>query len=161
MSTQVGVDLIHEDPSRRLRHLDIGVAARTFKGQFAMDVCLAASSLRLYRCRPQKCREPKMATLDAITEKFREAVGGGHDLGKTLKFDLKNEGVVFIDGPTVSNEDAPADLTITTTSADLADLSAGRLDPMTAVMTGKLKLSDMGLAMQLQPKLQALFGQLR
>jgi putative sterol carrier protein len=102
-----------------------------------------------------------MATLDAITEKFREAVSGGNDLGKSLKFDLKGEGVVFIDGATVTNEDAPADLTITTTSSDLADLSAGRLDPMTAVMTGKLKLSDMGLAMQLQPKLQSLFGKLR
>ena len=102
-----------------------------------------------------------MATLDAITEKFREAVSAGNDLGKTLKFDLKSEGIVFIDGATVNNEDAPADLTITTTSSDLADLSAGRLDPMTAVMTGKLKLSDMGLAMQLQPKLQGLFGKLR
>jgi putative sterol carrier protein len=102
-----------------------------------------------------------MATLDTATEKFREAVAAGNDLGKTLKFDLKGEGVVFIDGATVTNEDAPADLTITTTTSDLADLSAGRLDPMTAVMTGKLKLSDMGLAMQLQPKIQALFGKLR
>jgi putative sterol carrier protein len=32
---------------------------------------------------------------------------------------------------------------------------------MSAVMTGKLKLSDMGLAMQMQPKLQALFGKMR
>jgi putative sterol carrier protein len=102
-----------------------------------------------------------MPTLDAVTDKFREAVSAGNDLGKTVKFDLKGEGIVFIDGPTVTNADSPADLTITTTSADLADLSAGRLDPMTAVMTGKLKLSDMGLAMQLQPKLQGLFGKLR
>jgi hypothetical protein len=29
------------------------------------------------------------------------------------------------------------------------------------VMTGRLKLSDMGVAMQLQPKLQALFSQSR
>jgi putative sterol carrier protein len=102
-----------------------------------------------------------MATLDEITEKFREAVSAGNDLGKTLKFDLKGEGFVFIDGATVTNDDTPADLTMTMAPSDLADLGAGRLDPMTAVMTGKLKLSDMGLAMQLQPKLQGLFGKLR
>jgi putative sterol carrier protein len=102
-----------------------------------------------------------MATLDEITTQFRSAVSGGNELGKTLKFDLKSDGVILIDGTTVSNEDGPADLTLTTSVGDLTDLGAGRLDPMTAVMTGKLKLSDMGLAMQLQPKLQTLFGKLR
>jgi hypothetical protein len=65
-----------------------------------------------------------MATLDAVTEKFREAVSGGNDLGKTLKFDLKGEGVVFIDGATVTNDDSPADLTLTTATSDLVDLSS-------------------------------------
>jgi putative sterol carrier protein len=161
MSTQIGVGLIHEDPLWRLRSRDIGAAGLAFKPPVVIDVHLAASPLRLYRWRLREFGESKMATLDAVTEKFREAVSVGNDLGKTLKFDLKGEGIVYIDGATVTNEDAPADLTITTATSDLADLSAGRLDPMTAVMTGKLKLSDMGLAMQLQPKLQALFGKLR
>ena len=102
-----------------------------------------------------------MATLEEITEAFRSAVGSDSGLGKTLKFDLKGEGFIFVDGATVSNEDKPADLTLTTSKSDLEDLGAGKLDPMSAVMTGKLKLSDMGLAMSMQPKLQALFGKMR
>ena len=40
-------------------------------------------------------------------------------------------------------------------------LGEGKLDPMTAVMTGVLGLSDMGVAMGLQGKMQALFSKLR
>jgi putative sterol carrier protein len=99
-----------------------------------------------------------MATLDEITERFRSAVGGDSGLGSSLKFDLLGEGFIHIDGGQVTNEDKPADLTITMTKSDLEDLGQGRLDPMSAVMTGRMKLSDMGLAMQLQPKMQALFA---
>ncbi len=101
-----------------------------------------------------------MATLEEITDKVRGAVGSDSGLGKSLKFDLKGEGVIHIDGAEVTNQDGPADLTITTSKDDLEALGAGRLDPMTAVMSGKLQLSDMGLAMQLQPKLQALFSRM-
>ena len=43
----------------------------------------------------------------------------------------------------------------------LLAIGAGSLDPTMAVMTGKLKLSDMGAAMALQPKLGALFAKMR
>ena len=43
-----------------------------------------------------------MATLDEITERVRAAVGSDSGLGKSLKFNLKGDGVVFIDGATVS-----------------------------------------------------------
>ncbi len=99
-----------------------------------------------------------MASLEEITERFRRAVGDDSGLGRSVKFDLLGEGVVHIDGGQVTNEDKPADLTMTVSKADLEALGAGTLDPMTAVMSGRLKLSDMGLAMQLQPKLQALFS---
>ena len=99
-----------------------------------------------------------MATLEEITERFKTAVGADSGLGKSLKFDLKGDGFVHIDGGQVTNEDKPADLTITISREDLEELGQGRLDPMTAVMTGRMKLSDMGMAMQLQPKLQALFS---
>ena len=101
-----------------------------------------------------------MATLDEITQRFRAAVGSDAGLGKSIKFDLKGEGFIHVDGAEVTNEDKPADLTITLTKADLEDLGQGRLDPMSAVMTGRMKLSDMGLAMQLQPKMQALFSKI-
>jgi putative sterol carrier protein len=102
-----------------------------------------------------------MATLEEITERFRSAVTGGSGLGRPIKFDLPGEGVIHIDDDKVTNEDKPADLVLTVSKADLEDLGAGRLDPMTAVMSGRLKLSDMGVAMQLQPKMQALFAKAR
>ena len=101
-----------------------------------------------------------MATLQEITDQFRTAAASSGPLGKTLKFDIAGEGVVHIDGTDVTNEDKPADLTITADKSTLEDMASGKSNPMTAVMTGKLKLSDMGLAMQLQPKLQAMFASL-
>ena len=101
-----------------------------------------------------------MSQLDEFTNKMRIAVGTDAGLGKTLKYDLKGDGFVFIDGGAVLNEDKPADLTLTIALADLTELYAGKLSPMSAVMTGKLKMSDMGLAMQLQSKLEALGGRM-
>ena len=101
-----------------------------------------------------------MATLEEVTDRIRTAVGSDSGLGKTLKFNLKGEGFVFIDGGTVSNEDKPADLTMTIALNDLVAMGEGKLDAMTAVMTGKLQLSDMGLAMGLQSKMQTLFSKM-
>jgi putative sterol carrier protein len=102
-----------------------------------------------------------MPRLDEITERMKTAVGGGSGLGKSLKFDLKGGGFIFIDGDTVSNDDAPADLTMTLTMDDLVAIGEGKLDPMTAVMTGRLKLSDMAAAMALQGKIRALFSKVQ
>jgi len=100
-------------------------------------------------------------TLQELTDKMKAAVGADSGLGKSLKFNLKGDGFIHIDGGTVTNEDKPADLTLTIALKDLEALGEGRLDPMTAVMTGALGLSDMGLAMGLQGKMQALFSKLR
>lgn len=102
-----------------------------------------------------------MATLDEITERFRQAVGSDSGLGSVVKFVLKGDGVVRIDGGEVDNEDGPANLTMTLSRADLEALGEGRLDPMAAVFSGRLKVSDMILAMKLQPKLQALFDRVK
>ena len=102
-----------------------------------------------------------MSRLDELTERMKTAVGTDAGLGKTLKFNLKGEGFVYIDGGTVTNDDKPADLTLTISMDDLIALGEGRLDPMTAVMTGALQLSDMGVAMGLQGKMQALFAKLK
>ena len=102
-----------------------------------------------------------MSQLEELTRRMKEAVGADSGLGKTLKFNLKGDGFIFIDGGVVTNEDKPADLTLSITMEKLIDLGEGRLDPMTAVMTGALGLSDMGLAMSLQGKMQALFAKLK
>jgi putative sterol carrier protein len=101
-----------------------------------------------------------MATLQETTDRIKTAVGDDSGLGKTLKFNLKGDGFIFINGGSVTNDDTPADLTITISSADLEAMGAGKLDAMTAVMTGRMQLSDMGLAMALQGKMQALFAKM-
>jgi putative sterol carrier protein len=101
-----------------------------------------------------------MATLQEITDRMKAAVGADSGLGKSLKFNLKGDGFIFIDGGEVSNEDKPADLTMTIATDDLVAMGEGKLDATMAVMTGKLQLSDMGLAMSLQPKMQALFAKM-
>lgn len=102
-----------------------------------------------------------MATLSEVTDRIKSAVGDDSGLGKSLKFDLKDAGIIHIDGGSVSNEDKPADLTMTLSMDDFLAIGEGKLDPTMAVMTGKLKLSDMGVAMALQPKMGALFAKLR
>jgi putative sterol carrier protein len=101
-----------------------------------------------------------MATLQEITDRMKTAVGADSGLGKTLKFNLKQDGVILIDGGQVTNEDKPADLTITIGLNDLVALGEGKLDAMTAVMSGKMQLSDMGLAMGLQSKMTTLFSKM-
>ena len=99
-----------------------------------------------------------MATLEELTERIRAAASSGAGLSRTVKIDLKGEGVIHLDGPTVTNDDRPADLTVTISRADLTALGKGELDPTRAMMTGRLRLSDMGLAFSLQPQIQALFS---
>jgi putative sterol carrier protein len=97
-------------------------------------------------------------SLEELTAQVRAAVGADSGLGKTLKLNLKSDGIVFIDGGTVSNEDRPADLTITISLDNLLAMGAGRLKPAYAIMVGKLRCSDMGLLMSLEEPLTALIA---
>ncbi len=76
-------------------------------------------------------------------------------LGNSLKFDFGGE-IIYLDGTgesnTVNTEDKEADCTIKMTPDNLLRLIKGKLNPLTAVMTGKIKISgDMSVAMKLQP----------
>jgi putative sterol carrier protein len=102
-----------------------------------------------------------MSRLDALTARIKAAVGADSGLGKTLKFDLKGDGFVYIEGGSVTNEDKPADLTLTVTIDDLKAIGQGKLSPTTAVMTGRLGLSDMGVATGLRDRMQALFSKMQ
>ena len=98
-----------------------------------------------------------MATLEELTDRIRRAAASGDGLSRTVTLDLKGEGFIHVAGTSVSNRDAPADLTVRISRADLEKLGKGELNPMSAVMSGRMKLSDMGLAMKLTPEIQALF----
>jgi len=98
-----------------------------------------------------------MASLEELTDRIRRAAASGEGLPRTVKLDLKGEGFIHVDGASVTNQDLPADLTVRISRADLVALGKRELDPMRAMMTGRMKLSDMGLAMKLTPQIQALF----
>ena len=98
-----------------------------------------------------------MATLEELTDRIRRAAASGEGLSRTVKLDLKGEGVIHVDGASVTNDDRPADLVVSVSRADLVKLGKRELDPMRAVMSGRMKLSDMSLAFSLQPQIQALF----
>jgi putative sterol carrier protein len=100
-----------------------------------------------------------VATLAEITEGIRAALAGQPGLDRTVKLDLKGDGIIFVDGPSVSNEDRPADCTLTLRIDDLVALARGRLDPAAALMRGRLRLQgDASVAMRLQPLLARVGG---
>jgi putative sterol carrier protein len=93
-------------------------------------------------------------TLADLTAKMKEGASKKSAFGNTVKF-ATDQGVVYIDGnqnpPSVTNDDKAADCTLRMDFSDFSDMIAGKLDGMTAFMTGKLKIEgDMGVAMKLQ-----------
>ena len=89
--------------------------------------------------------------------------GAAGDMNATIQFDLSGTGggtwaVAVADGKCSVNDGAAASptLTIAMEADDFMALTKGELNPMSAFMSGKIKLQgDMGLAM----KFQSLFGQ--
>lgn len=89
-----------------------------------------------------------------IFEQLQQKANEAEAIGGTLKFVI-DDLVVFIDGTgnsnVVSQSDEEADCTITTSADTLMELQSGDLNPMMAVMGGKVKIGgDMGLAMKVQ-----------
>ena len=92
--------------------------------------------------------------IQAVLDQFNEQAKGMDPIGGKVKFAI-DENVVIIDGSgsenTLSFEDGDADCTISTSLETLMKMKSGDVNPMMAVMSGKVKISgDMGLAMKLQ-----------
>lgn len=91
---------------------------------------------------------------EIVFEQLKNQAANAAPLGGTLKFVI-DDNPIFIDGSgggnVVTAEDKDADCTISTTADLLAKIQSGDLNPMMAVMSGKIKIKgDMGLAMKLQ-----------
>ena len=96
--------------------------------------------------------------MDGLVSIIQDQASKASALGNTLKFDFGRE-CLFIDGTGDSNQvsatNGDADCTVQLTMDDFQALVNGELNPMSAFMSGKLKIDgDMGVAM----KLQNLFG---
>lgn len=97
-------------------------------------------------------------SLDQLVANIQKQTAEVAPIGNTLKFDFGGQ-QLFIDGTgernQVSTNNEAADCTVAIDYNDFKDLLKGQLNPMTAMMTGKLKIEgNMGVAM----KLQTLFG---
>jgi putative sterol carrier protein len=93
-------------------------------------------------------------TLEQFTTGLSEHAGKVPPFGKKITFSFP-EGTVTIDGTgdstRVHNDPVEADTTIISKLEHIDKLRRGDLNPMTAMMTGKLKIKgDMGLAMRLK-----------
>lgn len=88
-------------------------------------------------------------SIQAIADQIQtKAAGSGFD--RSVKFDTGDDGVIVVDGSSVSTTDGPADCTIKLSLENLQDLVNGDLNPTMAFMTGKLKIEgDMSVAMAL------------
>lgn len=74
----------------------------------------------------------------------------GRDVSGSLKFDCGADGVIVLADGAATTEDRPADCTITISRDNLGRLLTGKLNPMTGIVTGKLKVSgDMAVALRL------------
>lgn len=84
-----------------------------------------------------------------IADKLKSQVESA-GFNRSVKFDTGSDGVILIDGTSISTTDGPADCTIKLSLDDLESLIAGDLNPTMAFMSGKLKIEgDMSIAMQL------------
>jgi putative sterol carrier protein len=88
-------------------------------------------------------------SVETIAKRIQERVASsGFD--RSVKVDLGSEGVILIDGTSVTTTDGDADCTITMQLDDFEALAAGELDPTSAFMQGKMRIDgDMTVAMAL------------
>ncbi|WP_164661482.1 SCP2 sterol-binding domain-containing protein [Tropicibacter sp. Alg240-R139] len=75
---------------------------------------------------------------------------GDKNFDGTLKFDCGDDGVIVLANNTATIQNRDTDCTIRISQDNLVKLLTGKLNPMTGVAMGKLKISgNMGVAMKL------------
>ena len=115
------------------------------------DVSYQQASLHNEFSHPQ--HNGKM-NVETILGQIKQKAAAANALGSTLKFDF-GDSQLFIDGTgeknEVSTENKEAACLVETTFEDFLALTKGELNPMGAVMSGKVKIKgDMSVAVKLQ-----------
>ncbi len=92
--------------------------------------------------------------LDTILAGINAQAASASPIGASIKFQLDDK-IIYVDGKgdtnVISTDDKEADCVIITTMDTFNKLQAGDLNPMMAVMSGKIKIKgDMSVAMKLQ-----------
>jgi hypothetical protein len=100
-------------------------------------------------------------TLAQLTRSWLVAVGSDSGLGgRTVKIDLRGDGFIFIGRDTVTNEDRPADLTISGKISLIEGILTRRLHGPTELREGRLSIRPLSLAVGMQAQLDALIARL-
>ena len=87
--------------------------------------------------------------LQHIADEIQKGLNGKTFDG-SLKFDCGEDGVIVLADSQASTQDRETDCTIRISQDNLTKLLTGKLNPMTGVALGKLKISgNMGVAMKL------------
>lgn len=74
----------------------------------------------------------------------------GKNFDGSLKFDCGDDGVIVLADNQATTQDQDTDCTIRISKSNLTKLLQGKLNPMTGIALGKLKISgNMGVAMKL------------
>lgn len=92
--------------------------------------------------------------LDQILPRLQQALQT-RDFDGSLKFDCGADGVIVLADGTATDVDQPTDCTLRLSEENLAKLLTGKLNPMSAVMLGKIKISgNPAVAMKLSELLK-------
>lgn len=102
----------------------------------------------------EKPEEEKPLPSEDIIAALRSRVAGAGRLDARVRFDLGQDGAILVDGHAlpahIVGQDGDADVTVHISEDHLEDILGGRLDPMLAFMTGRLKVrGDMQAAMRI------------
>ncbi|OZI09573.1 sterol-binding protein [Siphonobacter sp. BAB-5385] len=90
-------------------------------------------------------------TFEEVDTKIKQLAAQKGGTGDVIKFQTDEGNIVIDRDGTVTNDDRESDVTIGISAKDLGKLMTGDLNPMTALMFGKIKITgDMSLAMKLQ-----------
>lgn len=93
-------------------------------------------------------------TLDEIKAKFAEKIAKRPDVKTRIKFDMGDDGLIFVDTTKdpaeISEEDKEAEATLILSKSTLEDVIAKKSNPTTLFMTGKIKVQgSMGTVMKI------------
>ncbi len=92
--------------------------------------------------------------LEDIAKGIRSGLSG-EPFDGSLKFDCGDDGVIVLADGTASTEDRDTDCTLSLSRDNLTKLLMGKLNPMTGLMMGKLKVSgNPAVAMKLSQLLK-------
>ena len=100
-----------------------------------------------------------MSEIEDLIARVSRAVEAHPPSKKSVLIDFMGQGVMRIADGKVTREDEPSDVRVTATPENLIALAKGQLDPLSAVLRGKVKVKgDMGAILALRPLLSGSKG---